>query len=442
MLIQFRVKNFGSIRDEAVLDLGASSMDEDLAPTHLHETGVKSVPRVVRSAVVYGPNASGKSTLVRALQFFRGVIVESATTVRLGQTYNLQPFRLDPTYTDQPSEFELTFVFEGLRHQYAFALNPRAVIRESLVVFRSARPTTLFSRETEGSDSRYEFSSYLTGPRKVWQESTRLNSLFLSTAANLNSSQLGAVFSHIKDGLVFIGSRGMVDPKYTTALLSDEKGRSAVQQFMAAADFSISSVDAISRKGIQSKITFSGESPQATHEETDIVLPLFKHSSPRGSAVFELQEESEGTQRIFGLLAPVLQAIGNGQALIVDELDSSLHTLLVRRLISMFHDPELNNTGAQLLFTTHDTSLLDDMLFRRDQVWFTERGDDHATRLFPLTDFSPRKHEAWERGYLAGRYGAVPVFVPHSKQWKREVKALRVSQDEPDIDPLRVADGE
>jgi hypothetical protein len=94
----------------------------------------------------------------------------------------------------------------------------------------------------------------------------------------------------------------------------------------------------------------------------------------------------------------------------VDELDSSLHPLLVRRLISMFHDPVLNSGGAQLIFSTHDTSLLDHRLFRRDQIWFTEKDGDQVTRLFPLTDFSPRKLEAWERGYLAGRYGAVPYF--------------------------------
>ena len=149
---------------------------------------------------------------------------------------------------------------------------------------------------------------------------------------------------------------------------------------------------------------------QARQEEGEFLVPMFQHATPRGNATFELHEESEGTQRLYGLAAPVLDVLRDGHVLVVDELDSSLHTLLVRQLIAMFHNPAVNKNGAQLIFSTHDTSLLDHSLFRRDQIWFTEKNADQATRLYPLSDFSPRKHEAWERGYLMGRYGAVPFF--------------------------------
>jgi AAA15 family ATPase/GTPase len=145
-------------------------------------------------------------------------------------------------------------------------------------------------------------------------------------------------------------------------------------------------------------------------EESEMLVPVFQHATSKGSAKFELNEESDGTQRLYGLAAPVIDVLKRGRILVVDELDSSLHPLLVRRLISMFHDPSMNKAGAQLIFSTHDTSLLDHSLFRRDQVWFTEKDSDQATRIYPLTDFSPRKREAWERGYLTGRYGAVPFF--------------------------------
>jgi AAA15 family ATPase/GTPase len=141
-----------------------------------------------------------------------------------------------------------------------------------------------------------------------------------------------------------------------------------------------------------------------------MVMPQFVHETKRGSAKFELHEESMGTQRLYLLAGPVLDVLRNGRALVVDELDSSLHTLLVRRLIGMFQSAKLNPHGAQLIFSTHDTSLLDQGLFRRDQIWFTEKDHSQATRLYPLSDFSPRNKEALERGYLAGRYGAVPFF--------------------------------
>lgn len=155
-------------------------------------------------------------------------------------------------------------------------------------------------------------------------------------------------------------------------------------------------------------------------------MPQFEHRSEAGRAFFELHEESDGTQRLYGLTALVLAALRDGRTLVVDELDTSLHTLLVRRLVAMFHDPDLNKAGAQLVFTTHDTTLLDHMLFRRDQIWFTEKGADQATHVYPLTDFRPRKHEAWERGYLGGRYGAVPFL----ENWQDDLEGVPMPRDE------------
>jgi hypothetical protein len=199
-------------------------------------------------------------------------------------------------------------------------------------------------------------------------------------------------------------------PDLTTQLLQTEVGKRAVRDFLASADISISDVLSVPRQGFHQNIMFGPEGTQVTREEREILTPQFVHNTEHGSASFELHEESQGTQRLYALAAPVLDVLKHGRLLIVDELDSSLHPLLVRRLVRMFHQPELNPHGAQLLFTTHDTSLLDRTLFRRDQIWFTEKDRDQATHLYPLTDFSPRESEAWEKGYLIGRYGAVPFF--------------------------------
>ena len=419
MLLEFRVRNFRSIRDEQALNLIASG-DKELATTHLASTGLKSAPHALRTVVVYGPNASGKSSLLRALDYMRAVVAESATVIQPGQTYNVQPFKLDPATAHQPTEFEITFLLSGVRHQYAFAMTPQRIVSESLLVYRSSKPTQLFSRQhIDGDGYDYEFSTYLTGPRKLWQESTRPNALFLSMAAQLNSEQLSPVFNWIVRSITFLPAGATVLPDFTTALLATEQGRASIREFLSAADISIADVQAVPRKGMQAQWVMSASGLQASQEEREFLMPVFEHSTPKGSAKFELHDESEGTQRLYGLIAPVLDCLRDGRVLVVDELDSSLHTLLVRRLVTMFQTPELNPNGAQLIFSTHDTSLLDHTLFRRDQIWFTEKDADQATRLYPLTDFSPRKQEAWERGYLAGRYGAVPFF----SDWPAPAKA-------------------
>lgn len=411
MLLEFRIRNYRSIRDEIVISFIASK-DKKLADTHLASTGIKSLPYVLRSGVVYGPNASGKSTLLQALFYMRAVVAESATIMQPGQTFNVQPFRLDTEYITQPTEFEITFLLGGVRHQYGFRLTPERIVDEWLLVYRAAKPQQWFSRsfDEKTQSSVYEFSTHLTGPRKLWQETTRPNALFLSTAAQLNSELLGPIFRWLVEQPVYLGAGLSPLPDPTTELLQTEAGKRAVRDFLVSADISISDVVSVSRQGFHQQIMFGPEGPKFSREDREILMPQFVHKTEHGSASFELHEESQGTQRLYALAAPVLDVLKNGRLLIVDELDSSLHPLLVRRLVHMFHNPELNPHGAQLLFTTHDTSLLDRTVFRRDQIWFTEKDKDQATRLYPLSDFGPRETEAWEKGYLIGRYGAVPFF--------------------------------
>jgi predicted ATPase len=411
MLLEFRVRNYRSIRDEIVISFVASN-EMKMAGTHLVSTGIKSIPYVLRSAVVYGPNASGKSTLLLALHYMRSVVADSATVLQPGQTFNVQPFRLDAEYAKQATEFEITFLLGGVRHQYGFSLTSERIMDEWLLVYRAAKPQQWFRRSfDEGSKNYvYEFSSHLTGPRKLWQETTRPNALFLSTAAQLNSELLGPIFRWLVEQPVYLGSGLAQLSDATTELLQTEVGKHAVRDFLTSADISISDVVTVSRPGFRQNIMFGPEGATFSSEERELLMPQFVHKTEHGSASFELHEESLGTQRLYVLAAPVLDVLKNGRLLIVDELDSSLHPLLVRRLVCMFHNPELNPHGAQLLFTTHDTSLLDRTVFRRDQIWFTEKDRDQATRLYPLSDFSPRETEAWEKGYLIGRYGAVPFF--------------------------------
>lgn len=417
MLIEFRVKNYRSIKDEQVLSLVAAK-EKTHSETHLMETGIKSIPALVRSAVLYGPNAGGKTNLVNALASVRDVVANSVTAMQLGQKFNLQPFRLDTKTAEEPSEFELTFVEDGVRYQYGFILSPERVNEEWLLVYKTSKPQQWFTRRfnPDTRQDEYEFGSFLTGltgQRKLWQESTRPNALFLSTAVHLNSEQLRPIFNWIVNKLVIFPASFIINPSFSVDMLQSNEGKKAIEKFLVSAGISIAGINLISRKGWAQTVLFNhltGETNAPQREEKDILSPQFLHETEHGSAIFEFQEESLGTQRLFALAGPILDILKLGRILIVDELDSSMHSLLVRHLVNVFHNPLLNLKGAQLIFTTHDTSLLSQEVFRRDQIWFVEKNRHQATTFCPLTEFSPRKNEALERGYLSGRYGAVPFF--------------------------------
>ena len=382
--------------------------------THTQATEISAVPKVLRSAAIYGPNAGGKSNLIKALQYMRGVVIESAT-IAPGQAFNAQPFRLDGTSSDQPIEFEITFVVDGVRHQYGFAVTSERIVKEYLLVYKAFKPQHWFKRHFDQDSGRdvYEFGAGLKGQKTVWESATRPNSLFLSMAVQLNSEQLSPIFNWFARRLVIFNEQSSLNPQVTIQMLQDTHDSKTICDFMVAADFGISNIDVVKRKVPyrEALFDFVTEKTEVRTEEVEENELHFHHTTANGTAVFGLREESSGTRRWLDLSGPVLDIVRQGLTLIVDELDTSLHTLLVRRLIQLFHNVDLNKSGAQLIFTTHDTSLLDATgLFRRDQVWFIEKDNDQASRLYGLSEFSPRKNEALERGYLSGRYGGLPLL--------------------------------
>ncbi len=412
MLVEFRVKNFRSFRDEATLTMVASR-DRLNELANVHRTHHRSVPRLLRVAGIYGPNAGGKSNLIRAFQLLRGIVNDSAS-LQAGQTINVQPFRLDPAMEKEPIEFELTFLLNQVRYQFGFALTAHKVLREWLIVYKTTQPATWYDRQFEEESNKYvyKFSAQLLGAKSVWSEATRENALFLSTAVQLNSEQLRPVFNFITKNMVIFENGSGPLPDYTILHIANNRADS-VCEFLSAADISIANILLQKQQGVvgRMKIDFAtGQVESVPIEQREVTVPKFEHRSETGSAVFDLHDESEGTQKLFALAGPMFEILKRGQILIVDELDRSLHALLVRQLVSMFQDPDINTKGAQLIFSTHDTSLLDGELFRRDQIWFAEKDENQASQLVPLSFFAPRKGEAIERGYLAGRYGGVPIL--------------------------------
>lgn len=414
MLVEFRVKNFRSLRDEMVLSMVASK-DKTLQDSHTLETGLKAAPRILRSTALYGANASGKSNLIKALQYMRGVVLESATVIQPGQTYAVQPFRLDAQSDKAQTEFEVTFVIDTVRYQYGFAMTSHRIMREYLLVYKAFKPQRWFERvfDTKTGKDVYEFGSGLKGQKNVWESATRANALFLSMAVQLNSEALRPIFDWFAKQLVIINELSPLAPQFSVQMLKQDAQRKTICKFLTAADISIADIEVVTRtiKGhtVRFDIATGKREEGLTEQDADEIK--FKHVTDQGEAVFDLMDESNGTRNLLFLAGPVLHILSNGLILIVDELDTSLHTLLVRELVRLFHHATTNSSGAQLIFTTHDTSLLSAPdLFRRDQIWLVEKGDDQATKLLALAEFSPRKNEALEQGYLIGRYGGVPFL--------------------------------
>lgn len=414
MLIEFRVKNFRSLRDEQALSLVASK-DKTLQDTHTYATGLKAAPHLLLSAVIYGANASGKSNLIKSLQYMRGVVAESAAIVQPGQTYAVQPFRLDEVSSSEPTEFEITFILGQVRYQYGFAMTPQRIVSEHLLVYKAFKPQRWFERhfDVDSGKDVYEFGTGLKGPKNLWEGATRPNALFLSMAVQLNSEALRPVFDWLIGGLVIFNEQEKLNQQVSIQMLKQPDGHKRLCNFLTAADISIADIEVNTRrvKGHGIKLDLVTGKQEAAPFEDEVDELKFRHVTEQGNAVFDLGDESSGTRNLLFLAGPVLGILREGLTLLVDELDTSLHPHLVQALVRLFHNPAINTSGAQLIFTTHDTSLLDAYgLFRRDQIWFVEKRKDQSSELFGLLDFSPRKNEAFERGYRQGRYGAVPII--------------------------------
>lgn len=420
MLIEFRVANYRSIRDEQTLSLVASK-DTTSQDTNTVETGIHAAPRLLRSAVIYGANASGKSTLIKALQYMRSVVLESATMIQPGQTFNIQPFMLDADCLDKPSEFEITFLMNGIRHQYGFSMNQKRIINEYLLVYKTFKPQTWFNRyyDTETENDEYIFSNAFRGTKELFRKTTRPNSLFLSTAVQLNNNMLRPVFDWFRNQLVIFNEIERLNPQISIQMLERPDTHKNICNFMNDADISLKDIHLETRKVQGKNVQFNVSTGETEVVDRDIEQKIitFQHVTEKGNATFNMNDESSGTRNLLFLAGPILGILRRGLTFIVDELDTSLHTLLVRKLIRMFHNSMDNIGNAQLIFTTHDVSLLDEPdLFRRDQIWVMDKDKDQASTLTGLFEFSPRKNEALGRGYLIGRYGGIPFLKDEKDQ--------------------------
>jgi len=411
MLIGFKLRNFRSFLSEQSFTF-ASSPDRTHESTHCIRTGMKAIPRVSKAAIVFGPNSSGKTNLLMAVATMRDLMLHSTSfsDAQLRERYT--PFLFGPS-VEQPTEFEIDLLLGDVRYRYAMSYDADQITSERLLVYRTGKSQRWFERVFDPqarADSWAPFSPSFNGPREMWRKATRPQALFLTAAAQLNSRQLAPLLYWVEHSLEVVFPSDLIDLTPVATQLRDDEFKSRLIAMLREVDILVDDVriaepDAVTADPGVARATAGGHLPKIPKRATIEFLYARDDWQPVWmNALFE----AAGTHRLVALFKPLLAAIDDGKLLLIDEFDTSLHPLIARFLLQLLTDPTASSRGAQLLVTSHNTTLMDLDILRRDEIWLMSLDDNRASGLSPLLRSSPRKRELIAKGYLRGRYGAVP----------------------------------
>ena len=394
MLIQFSVENYLSIKDKVVLSLLASKDTEH--SEHLIIDGNKNY---LKSSVIYGANASGKSNVLNAFWFMVNYVLTSHNQ-QVHKSIDRTPFKFDRETPARPSSFEVIFTANGIRYAYGFSLTDKAVTDEYLYYYPNGRQALIFERK-DITDFRFTVD---VDEQNTLKERTSANKLYLSVASNWSYSKVIPVLEWFASCQI-ITKHSVADAYGLEAeQLKDDDYRRVIASMLRVADLGIQALQIRDTDPLSTLRNDVFTNIEAVHTVQDTAGNAFSYT-------LNMTEESDGTNSYFKLIGIVKKALDQGTLLVADEMDAHLHPLLTKHLVSLFNSAEFNPNGAQLVFTSHNTNLLDLDVLRRDQIWFTEKDEQTAaTDLFSLYDFSIRKDAKVEKGYLIGRYGAIPFI--------------------------------
>jgi len=419
MLIEFSVENHRAFREKQTFSMVANAATERAGPGHVGHTGFSAIPFVLREACIFGANGSGKSSLIDAMNFMSRFVRHSFRN-EAGRGIEVEPFLFHSEWRDKPSEFEAVFIHEDTLYQYGFVVARERVLEEWLFARpkSTGRERQLFTRKYLSKTDTYDWSInsvHLKGERDSWKTQTRADALFLSTAVQLNAGGLKGAYEWLaKRFKMFSMSPETLHSGFTARQFKQENWKQSVIDFLNSADISLDDIE-VKEQSLFEAPGFEAlpdaiqdmlreKNPDATTH----LVSFFRRDERRELVPLPLSEESSGTKALFELAGPILDVLENGFTVVVDEINSGLHPLAFQHLISMFCDPKINRHNAQLIFTTHDTSVTERSCIERDQIWLVEKRDDLAARLIPFSDFKTRDARPFQKGYLQGRYGAVP----------------------------------
>ena len=404
MLLEFACSNHKSIRSEVVFSAVAGT-----DTTYEDKIKVIDGTRVLKSAVVYGANGSGKSNFIDAISFVKNLVMGSILNPP-GQGIRQIPHKLDGF--DKDSTYRIPFITNDVIYVFGFTLKNMVVVDEYLYCFPNGRQTKVFERSSE----MFTAGSKFRGRFNTCKDVLKPNRLLLSCAANFSSvEEVVAAYKFFSDELVIFGPVNENNwMNYSLYQISqNEKMKQAVLSFIKELGMGIKDIEVT----IDQKQLESSELPPFLSDEFKNMLLQKKVDAINAKVIYDsfetdlIQEESTGVRKLFGMLCPLIDIMLNGKVLICDEIESSLHESLVYGLVKLFMSVKTEKF-AQMIFTTHETGLLNLDVFRRDQIWFTElKAEDRSTDLYSLAEIrNVRKEDNFGRGYISGKYGAIPML--------------------------------
>ena len=417
MLIGFSVGNYKSFKETVTLSMVASLIMED--DRELDENNLFQINdrlKLLKSAAIYGANASGKSNLVAAVNFMKWFVLNSSKETQVSEAIDIEAFRLSTETEQEPSFFEIVFLLEGENFRYGFEVNTEQVVSEWLFQTDDNAEKLLFERDLDN----FILNDFPEG--QGISDKTRSNALFLSVVAQFNGKISGKILLWFSKNLQLIS--GLQDTQYrkeTLESFENDRHRHDIIEFIKKLDLGIADIQITNQPVfvISPKTAIFGSLYPYSEIKPAVKTVHRKYDAEGKQSAIELfdieKHESEGTNKLFALAGLLLNTLRTGKILLIDELDARLHPLITRELICLFNSNETNPHNAQLIFTTHDTNLLSSKTFRRDQIWFTEKDNKGATDLYSLVEYKVGKDASFERDYIIGKYGAIP-FIGNFKE--------------------------
>lgn len=420
MLIQFSFENFLSFKDNASLSMVAGkrkSQNKSLDQGATFE--LNKDLSLLKCAVLYGANASGKSNLISALRFVRNFILNSSKESRVDEPIASSPFKLQTGLDTKPSGFRVIFAIDETIFQYDFSVDQKRVHAESLLSVKDGKEVELFTRTLNDISLHKSFKE-----GKLLAEKTRPNALFLSVCANFNGEISSLISQWFSSLTIISGIRDEVSLERTRTLLGTEK-EAQISRLLNEFDLGM---ERIALNELSELALLRAKAPKANVQLFDAIKKFEEtlgqpsrraintfhkvfddQGNDQGEVPFLLSDESEGSQKMIALSGPMVDALENARVIVIDELDARLHPIISKQIIEIFNSGTVNQQNAQLIAATHDTNLLDKDLLRRDQIWFTEKNRYGASHLFSLTEYRVRNDASFEKDYILGKYGAIPL---------------------------------
>lgn len=392
MLIEFTVGNFRSFNDPVTLSMVAAKIKARNENVNQNNTIViDDKLTLLTSAAIYGANASGKSNLIKALAFMRNFVLNSFKETRANEKINVVPFQLNTESEKSSSLFQIVFRVDQVVYRYGFEVDCERVVTEWLFYSPRRQEVKFFVRE----EDEFRVSRAFKGGN-ITKKLTRPNALFLSVAAQFNNELAIKLLAWFEAIRLISGLDDADYGVYTARKFSeDERYRAEILRIIRCSAVDIKDVIP-GKEGITSFKTVH------THWDGD--------EKSESDTLFNFGDESEGTQKLFFISGPIVDALLNGTVLIIDEIDARFHPHLTHSLIQLFNSKSTNPKQAQLIFATHDTHLLSNKFFRRDQIWFIDKDRQGSSCLYSLVEIKVRNDASFENDYLQDRYGAIPYL--------------------------------